>query len=146
MINKRLFVSSKFRSDDWSTEEENVYWAKVYARFVVKHLEMIPIVPHLIHVRYLDDNNPEERELGIEICKLELLNSDSVVFFIRDSLPEESRMSFGMMAEYEFAELNGLDINYVIHDDEGVIVMTYGSNVSGLIGTNLQYLEVVLHE
>jgi hypothetical protein len=57
MINKRLFVSSKFRSDDWSTEEENVYWAKVYARFVVKHLEMIPIVPHLIHVRYLDDNN-----------------------------------------------------------------------------------------
>jgi hypothetical protein len=51
-------------------------------------------------------------------------------------------MSFGMMAEYEFAELNGLDINYVIHDDEGAIVMTYGSNVSGLIGTNLQYLHL----
>jgi hypothetical protein len=138
MINYKVFVSSKFRTDDWSSEQENVYWAKVYARFVVKYYNMIPIVPHLIHTTYLDDNKEDERELGIDICKLEILNSDSITFFIRDNLPEESRMSSGMMAEHHFANDNGKFMNFIIHDDTGKILRVENSSLDKiLVGKNL---------
>lgn len=137
MINYKTFVSSKFRADEWSSQHENVYWAKVYARFVAKYFGSIPIVPHLFHTSYLDDDIEEERDLGIEICKLELKNSGSIYFFIRDDLPEESRMSSGMMIEYDLTTEIKKPHVFIIHDNTGKIVRAEKTAMDFMIGMNL---------
>lgn len=137
VTNYKIFVSSKFREDKWSSEHANVYWAKVYARFVAKFFGAIPIVPHLFHTTYLDDAFEEERALGIEICKLELENSNSVYYFIRDELPEESRMSSGMMIEYDATlELKKPHL-FIIHDNTGKIVRVENTQMNFMLGMNL---------
>ena len=137
MINHKIFVSSKFREDQWSSEHKNVYWAKVYARFVAKYFGMIPIVPHLFHTSYLDDAIEDERDIGIEICKLEVKNANSIYFFVRDELPEESRMSFGMLAEYEIAERENKYMNFITHNEEGNILSVTQPIFEYLVGMNL---------
>ncbi len=56
----KVYVVSKYAGDI----KENVLWARRYCRFVVKN-KYIPIASHLFFPRFLNDDNPKERELGL---------------------------------------------------------------------------------
>lgn len=57
---KWVYVVSKYAGDT----KTNVDNAKKYCRFAVKK-NCIPIASHLLYPSFMDDNNPEERELGL---------------------------------------------------------------------------------
>jgi len=55
-----VFICSPFAGD----VERNRGRARVYCRFAVTQ-NRIPFAPHLLFPQFMDDNNPEERELAI---------------------------------------------------------------------------------
>ena len=55
-----VYICSPFSGD----VEENIANARRYSRFAVDK-GYIPIAPHLLFPQFLDDDNPEERELGL---------------------------------------------------------------------------------
>lgn len=59
---KIVFICSPFAGD----VDGNTMRAKRYGRFAVME-KVIPIIPHLMYPQFLEDNDPEERQLGIEM-------------------------------------------------------------------------------
>ena len=55
-----VYICSPYAGDI----EENVKAARVYSRFAVDK-GFIPVAPHLLFPQFLDDTNPQERELGL---------------------------------------------------------------------------------
>ena len=55
-----VYICSPFSGD----VETNVRSARRYSRFAVDK-GYIPIAPHLLFPQFLDDDNPQERELGL---------------------------------------------------------------------------------
>jgi len=65
---KKIFICSPLRGDI----KENIKKAKKYSREVVL-AGNIPIAPHIYFPQFLDDNNPQERNLGMTMGR-ELLS------------------------------------------------------------------------
>jgi len=59
---KKIFICSPFRGNI----KENRKKAKEYSREVAL-AGHIPITPHIYFTEFLNDDNPEERELGMEL-------------------------------------------------------------------------------
>lgn len=98
---KLIFVSSRLRGD----MENNMKLAECLCRIVALR-GFIPIAPHLIFTRFLDDRNANERELGL-VCGLELLKlCEEMWVFSFDGISE------GMQREIEVAKALGKVIKY----------------------------------
>ena len=90
------------------TKEEiraNMLKARKYMEWVSKRYNCRAIAPHAILPEYLDDHNPEERELGLKfgmdlltICKKLVVCGNSI--------------SSGMCAEIALAKKLGIEIIY----------------------------------
>jgi len=65
---KKIFICSPLRGDI----KENIERAKRYSKEVVL-AGHIPITPHIYFTQFLNDNNPKERGIGMEMG-LKLLN------------------------------------------------------------------------
>lgn len=104
---KLVFVSSKLRGD----MENNMKLAECLCRIVALR-GFIPLAPHIIFTRFLDDRNANERELGL-VCGLELLKlCDEMWVFSLDGISE------GMQKEIDFAKKIGTKIRYISIKDE----------------------------
>ncbi len=66
--------------------------------------------PHLLYPQILDDNNPEERRLGINIGKEFLTKCDELWAF-------GGYISHGMFEEIEFAKKIGIPVKRIIQLD-----------------------------
>jgi len=99
--NKLVFVCSRLRGD----MENNMKLAECLCRIVALR-GFIPIAPHLIFTRFLDDKNQNERELGLK-CGLELLRlcKEMWVFNL-------SGISEGMQMEIDFAKKHNIKTHY----------------------------------
>jgi len=98
---KIIFVSSRLRGDI----ENNIKLAECLCRIVVLR-GYVPIAPHIIFTRFLDDTKPGERELGIS-CGLELLKlCDELWCF------DFSGISEGMHLEIDEAKRLGIKIRH----------------------------------
>lgn len=65
-VMKKVYICSRYRADDKHTIEENV--AKAFkACGYAASIGYAPYAPHLYLPRCLDDDKPEERELGLRI-------------------------------------------------------------------------------
>ena len=104
---KFVFVSSRLRGD----MENNMKLAECLCRIVALR-GFIPLAPHIIFTRFLDDRNTNERELGLT-CGLELLRlCDEMWVFTLDGVSE------GMQKEIDFAKNIGIKIRYISIKDE----------------------------
>lgn len=99
---KLVFICSPYAGDI----EINTRRAKRYGRYAVTK-KQIPIVPHLMYPQFLDEDNLEERELGLEMG-LKLLSKCQELWVFGE------RVSSGMAAEIEKAERMKIPIRY--HD------------------------------
>lgn len=91
----KVYVVSPYAGD----VEKNTAAAVCYAKFVIRQ-NRIPIVSHLLYPQILDDNNPEQRELGLLFGQALLALCEEVWVFGRE-------YSSGMKAEiHEARKLN----------------------------------------
>ena len=98
---KRLvFICSPYQGDI----NTNTIRAKRYARFAVTE-KVVPVIPHLMYPRFLDEDDPGERALGLEMG-LVLLEKCNELWVFGDVI------SPGMMAEIEKAKETKMSIRY----------------------------------
>ena len=95
-----VYICSPFSGD----VETNVKNARRYSRFAVDK-GYIPIAPHLLFPQFLDDEKPEERELGLFFGNALMSKCAEVWVF-------GSRISAGMEAEIERAKWKNYRLRY----------------------------------
>ena len=102
---KLIYVASPYKGDI----KKNIEYAKEACRYVLNQGNAF-FCPHLLYPQILDDNNPEERRLGINIGKEILVKCDELWAF-------GGHISHGMFEEIEFARKMGILIKRIIQLD-----------------------------
>lgn len=95
-----VFICSPYKGDI----EVNTSRAKRYGRFAVTK-KQVPIIPHLMYPRFLDEDNPSERAMGLEMGLILLSKCQEIWVF-------GSRISKGMEIEIEKAKEMKIPIRY----------------------------------
>lgn len=99
MRKRFIYICSPCRGD----MEKNITKAKEYCRKVVELFpDVVPIAPHVYCTQFMDDTNPKERALGMELW-LSLLGICSELWVYGIDNPSE-----GMKAEIEYAKEHGI--------------------------------------
>lgn len=99
---KLVFVASPYAGD----VVKNIEYAKEACRYVLNEGKAF-FCPHLLYPQILDDNNPEERKLGINMGKEFLNQCDELWVFGKD-------ITSGMFEEIEFARSKGIPIRRIM--------------------------------
>ena len=95
-----VFICSPYQGDI----NTNTIRVKRYARFAVAE-KVVPVIPHLMYPRFLDEDDPGERALGLEMG-LVLLEKCKALWVFGDVI------SAGMIAEIEKAKEIKIPIRY----------------------------------
>jgi len=96
-----VFVCSPY-AGDVETNTEN---AKAIGRWVATQLGKVPLVPHLMLPRFLDDGSPDEREMGLEMSRALLERCDELLWYAPGGQPSD-----GMEQEIDHARSLGMPI------------------------------------
>ena len=97
---RKVFVCSPYAG----CVKENVHNARMYSRFVFL-CGCMPITPHLMYPRFLEDKDPKERDAGIQMGLILLDFCNEIWVF-------GQRISNGMRREIAFAESRGILVRY----------------------------------
>lgn len=103
---KIAYICSPYRADDPATIRRNVNYAKELTRRAIKNY-YAPITPHLYLTQALDDNDANERNVGLA-AGIELLKKCDVLI-----VGNKYGISDGMRAEILEADALGLSIELV---------------------------------
>ena len=99
MRQRFIYICSPCRVD----MEKNITKAQGYCREVVELFpDVVPIPPHVYCTQFMDDTNPKERALGMELG-ISLLGICSELWVYGMDNPSE-----GMKAEIEYAKEHGI--------------------------------------
>ena len=94
-----VYIASPFSGD----MERNIKKAQGYCRFAISK-GYIPIAPHLHYPQFLDDEDPEERELGLRFALILLGKCDELWVF--------DIVSKGMAEEIAKAKRRKMPVKY----------------------------------
>jgi len=94
-----VYIASPFSGD----MERNIKKAQGYCRFAISK-GYIPIAPHLHYPQFLDDEDTEERELGLRFALILLGKCEELWVF--------DRVSKGMAEEIAKAKRRNMPIRY----------------------------------
>lgn len=97
---RKVFVCSPYAG----CVKENVHNARMYSRFVFL-CGCMPITPHLMYPRFLEDKDIKERDAGIQMGLILLDFCNEIWVF-------GQRISNGMRREIAFAESRGILVRY----------------------------------
>ena len=95
-----VYIASPFAGDT----EYNISRARGYCRFTVR-CGCIPLAPHLLYPQFMDDSDPDDRELGLFFALILLGKCDEMWVF-------GERISEGMSREIAKAKKRGLPVRY----------------------------------
>ncbi|GHV17367.1 hypothetical protein FACS189425_03460 [Clostridia bacterium] len=101
-VSKKVYICSLYRGRNETEIGENVGNAIKYCQYAVKQ-GVFPIAPHLYLTRFLDDSDPAERKLGLELGLI-LLRACSEMWIYGE------RISEGMRGEITEANRLGIKI------------------------------------
>ncbi len=101
-----VFICSPYADDPVGNERR----ALRYCQFAVRR-GCIPIAPHLYFTRFLDEANPQDRELGLFMGRVLLTKCVELWVF-------GSRVTAGMEREIAKAEERSMPIRYFTEDME----------------------------
>lgn len=102
---KLIYIASPY-SDD---KEKNVEKAKEYCIYTLNESRLF-FCPHLIYPDFLNDENKNEREFALKLCKEMILKCDEVWVF-------GDKITKGMEEEIAFARDNGVPIHRLIFSE-----------------------------
>lgn len=97
---KYVYICSPYRGD----VDYNVAKAQFYCQFATSQ-GMVPVAPHIYFTQFLDDDEPEERRLGLEMG-LDMMKHCVELWAFGP------RLSEGMITEIETAEKLGIPIMF----------------------------------
>lgn len=101
MRKKFIYICSPCRGD----MEKNIIKAQNYCREAVElYPDVVPIAPHVYCTQFLDDTNPDERAVGMEMG-IALLDMCDELWVYGIENPSE-----GMQQEIEYATEHGITI------------------------------------
>lgn len=100
---KRVFICSRYAGD----VERNVLTAVALCRTAIE-ASCAPFAPHLLYARFLDDNDPAQRECGISLGLEFMAVCDEVWVYIGDGISD------GMRREMEHARKIGKPVVEVL--------------------------------
>ena len=103
-----VYVASPFSG----AIEHNVDRARIYCRFAVSR-GAIPIAPHLHYPQFMDDDDADQRALGLRFALILLGKCDELWVF-------GDRVSAGMVREIAKAKKRAMTIRYFSHECEEV--------------------------
>jgi len=109
-----VFVCSPLNAPTQDKIEENIRFAERCGD-VVRAFEMRPIIPHQL-ARFFDDNDPEDRAIGVRKSLLKLQKCDVLVAYRQKVTP-------GMTAEIAECRRLGIPVHYFNDVDELIEVM-----------------------
>ena len=96
---KVVYICSPYSGDI----QKNIQNACVAAKTAIISNNVAPLVPHLMYPTFLDDDNPTERALGIEL-DLNLISKCDELWYYGDTI------SAGMQAEINFAKTHNIPV------------------------------------
>lgn len=108
----KIFICSPYRDNIQTNTEIALKAAKA-----VMKLGYIPIAPHLYFTRFLDENNQNERELGIT-CGIDLMQSCKEIWIIGKRITE------GMKLELQAAQNLNLPIKKGLLENDSIKMIT----------------------
>lgn len=121
----RVYVCSPLGALDAAGIKQNMLAARVYADTIEKTFDVVAKAPHAWLPEFLDDHNPVERKIGIDVGN-NMLRTADIVFVCGD------RLSPGMTAEIALAK------------DLGITVQSFNSllkkEIGGIVGHNGKHL------
>ena len=97
---RKVFVCSPYAG----CVKANVHNARMYSRFVFL-CGCMPITPHLMYPRFLEDKDTKERDAGIQMGLILLDFCNEIWVF-------GQRISSGMRREIAYAESHGILVRY----------------------------------
>ena len=112
---KLIYICSPFRPQSLDPREadlekfENLFRAR-NACELVKNLGAIPVCPHLYFPQFLDDEDSEERELGMQLALAALRRCHAVYVFSEHITP-------GMVREIAEAAKRDIPVKMLCEDD-----------------------------
>lgn len=109
---KYAYVCSQYRADTKEELQRNIDHARKVCKSVAA-LGYVPVAPHLYFPQFLDDNEPEQRKIGLEMA-LKLLRKCSIVFVV--SVPGLD-VSEGMHEEIHEATQQGIPVHVMTLDE-----------------------------
>jgi len=95
-----VYIASPFAGDI----HRNIERAQGYSRFAISK-GYIPLTPHLLYPQFMDDDDKEQRELGLRFALTLLTKCEELWVF-------GERISDGMSREIAKAKRRGLPIRY----------------------------------
>ena len=105
---KKTYICSRYRARNEEKLQMHIRDAIDACRKV--HEEgNIPVAPHLYWPRFLNDNDPQDRDYGIAAGLMAMRECDEMIVLIRTDGPEEEWISQGMEAEIREAVKIGID-------------------------------------
>jgi hypothetical protein len=110
--NELIYVCSPLRAPTWEAMQRNKEKAAEYARFLKEKFHCRAIAPHAILPDYLDDNNPQERQVAVEFDL-------SLVKIAKALVVCGNQISSGMKAEITLAKECGTPIHCLIEEPDG---------------------------
>ncbi len=103
---RKIYVCSRLAGD----YEANTEAAREYCAYVMKDCGALAIAPHLLFPQFLDDTDPDDRELG-QAAGLELLAVCDELWYFGDSV------SKGMVREICAAKEIGIPVRHVPEEE-----------------------------
>jgi hypothetical protein len=104
MTRQWAYVCSPYRGD----VENNVKAAREYCKYVMGR-GYIPVCPHLFYPQFLNDDIPEEREMGIQAALWNIGGCEKVFVFLNS----ERYISDGMLEEIKYAQAKYIPIEII---------------------------------
>ena len=95
---KKVFICSNYRGDVETNVENAIHWCKK-----ATNQGCLPIAPHLYFPQFLDDDIPNERELGIA-WGIDILSDCDELWICSENISD------GMKREIEYARTQGIPI------------------------------------
>lgn len=103
MTFKKIYVCSPLRADTELQQGMNMYLAREYEKIAAKHFLCRAVAPHGYVSYILNENIPEERQLGLDFSKSVLDTCDALAIF-------GENISEGMLGEIMHAFRKGLPV------------------------------------
>lgn len=95
-----VYIASPFAGDT----KHNIERARGYSRFALSK-GCIPLTPHLLYPQFMDDEDKEQRELGLRFALILLAKCDELWVF-------GDKITDGMSREITKAKRKGMPIRY----------------------------------
>ena len=105
MEHNMVYICSPLRAYSGCSLERNIVLCKHYCQNVASD-NFMPIAPHLLFPRFLDDDDADQRELALQFCE-QLLSKCSQVFVFDGN---DGYRSSGMWREISYARNLGIPI------------------------------------